>query len=62
VEKEAFEWLLGERGMGDDTVVVLYGDRNNWFAAYACWYLKNLRARGRPHPRRRPPEVDRRGT
>ena len=40
VEKEVFERLLGERGVGNDSVVVLYGDKNNWFAAYAYWYLK----------------------
>src|SRR5215218_5298897 len=40
VEKEAFERLLGERGIANDTAVVLYGDKNNWFAAYAYWYLK----------------------
>ena len=40
VDKEAFERLLGSRGIGNDTTVVLYGDRNNWFAAYAYWYLK----------------------
>ncbi len=40
VEKPEFEQLLGSRGIGNDTTVVLYGDRNNWFAAYAYWYLK----------------------
>ncbi len=40
VSREAFEQLLGERGIGTDTSVVLYGDKNNWFAAYAYWYLK----------------------
>jgi thiosulfate/3-mercaptopyruvate sulfurtransferase len=40
VEKERFEQLLGERGIGNETTVVLYGDKNNWFAAYAYWYLK----------------------
>lgn len=40
VEKEDFERLLGSRGIGNDTTVVLYGDKNNWFAAYAYWYLK----------------------
>jgi thiosulfate/3-mercaptopyruvate sulfurtransferase len=40
VEKEAFERLLGRRGIGNDTALVLYGDKNNWFAAYAYWYLK----------------------
>src|SRR4051794_18639112 len=40
VEKDAFEQLMGSRGIGNDTTVVLYGDKNNWFAAYAYWYLK----------------------
>jgi thiosulfate/3-mercaptopyruvate sulfurtransferase len=40
VEREEFERLLGERGIGNDTSLVLYGDKNNWFAAYAYWYLK----------------------
>ena len=40
VEKDVFEELLGARGIGNDTTVVLYGDKNNWFAAYAYWYLK----------------------
>jgi thiosulfate/3-mercaptopyruvate sulfurtransferase len=40
VEKDAFERLLASRGIGNDTTVVLYGDKNNWFAAYAYWYLK----------------------
>jgi thiosulfate/3-mercaptopyruvate sulfurtransferase len=40
VDKETFERILGERGIGNDTTVVLYGDKNNWFAAYAYWYLK----------------------
>jgi thiosulfate/3-mercaptopyruvate sulfurtransferase len=40
VEKADFEVLLGSRGIGGDTTVVLYGDKNNWFAAYAYWYLK----------------------
>ena len=40
IEKDAFEQLLGSRGIGNDTTVVVYGDKNNWFAAYAYWYLK----------------------
>jgi thiosulfate/3-mercaptopyruvate sulfurtransferase len=40
VEKDAFEQLLGSCGIGNDTTVVVYGDKNNWFAAYAYWYLK----------------------
>jgi thiosulfate/3-mercaptopyruvate sulfurtransferase len=40
VEKDAFEQLMGARGISNDTTVVVYGDKNNWFAAYAYWYLK----------------------
>ncbi|MBD0291304.1 MAG: sulfurtransferase [Thermoleophilia bacterium] len=40
VDRETFERLLGERGIGNETTVVVYGDKNNWFAAYAYWYLK----------------------
>jgi thiosulfate/3-mercaptopyruvate sulfurtransferase len=40
VDRETFERLLGGLGIGTDTAVVLYGDKNNWFAAYAYWYLK----------------------
>jgi len=31
---------FGKSGIGKDTTVVLYGDNNNWFAAYALWQLK----------------------
>ncbi len=40
VSRAEFERLMGERGIANDTSVVLYGDKNNWFAAYAYWYLK----------------------
>jgi thiosulfate/3-mercaptopyruvate sulfurtransferase len=40
VEKPEFEQLLGRLGISNDTTVVVYGDKNNWFAAYAYWYLK----------------------
>jgi thiosulfate/3-mercaptopyruvate sulfurtransferase len=32
--------LFGSRGVSNDHTIVLYGDRNNWFAAYTYWYLK----------------------
>ena len=32
--------LLGSHGISSDHTIVLYGDRNNWFAAYTYWYLK----------------------
>jgi len=37
---EAFGRLFGEHGIANDHLIVLYGDRNNWFAAYTYWYLK----------------------
>ncbi len=40
ISKEALEKLLGESGIGNDTTIVLYGDNNNWFAAWALWQLK----------------------
>jgi thiosulfate/3-mercaptopyruvate sulfurtransferase len=40
VDKPAFERLMSGRGISNDTTLVLYGDKNNWFAAYAYWYLK----------------------
>ncbi len=36
----AFGELFGRHGISNDHTVVLYGDRNNWFAAYTYWYLK----------------------
>jgi len=40
IDKAALERLLGQSGVSNDTTVVLYGDNNNWFAAYALWQLK----------------------
>ena len=37
---EEFGALFGSRGISNDQTIVLYGDRNNWFAAYTYWYLK----------------------
>jgi thiosulfate/3-mercaptopyruvate sulfurtransferase len=39
-EPKAFEELLGKAGITADTTIVLYGDNNNWFAAWAFWQLK----------------------
>ncbi len=35
-----FGELFGRHGISNDHLVILYGDRNNWFAAYTYWYLK----------------------
>ncbi len=40
IDKAALEKLLGESGISNDTTILLYGDNNNWFAAYALWQLK----------------------
>jgi thiosulfate/3-mercaptopyruvate sulfurtransferase len=37
---DEFGELLGSRGISNEHTIVLYGDRNNWFAAYTYWYLK----------------------
>ncbi|MFZ7087921.1 sulfurtransferase [Curtobacterium sp. RRHDQ10] len=37
IDGEAFARLVGGKGIGRDTTVVLYGDKNNWWAAYALW-------------------------
>jgi len=37
VGKQDFEKLLSKAGVKDDTTVVLYGDTNNWFAAWGAW-------------------------
>jgi len=37
----AFAELMDRLGISNDTLVVLYGGNNNWFAAYAYWYFKS---------------------
>ena len=38
--RDEFSDLLSASGIGPDTTIVLYGDNNNWFAAWAYWQLK----------------------
>lgn len=40
IPKDAFEKLMADSGIGNDTTVILYGDNNNWFAAWAAWQMK----------------------
>ena len=40
ITKEGLEELLGNAGISNDDAVVLYGDNNNWFAAYGFWLLE----------------------
>lgn len=35
-----FEQLMSEKGIANDTTVVFYGDKNNWWACYAFWVFK----------------------
>jgi thiosulfate/3-mercaptopyruvate sulfurtransferase len=37
VSKERFEQILSEKGISNDTTVVFYGDKSNWWACYAFW-------------------------
>ena len=43
LSKEQLEALLGRSGVSHNTTLVLYGDFNNWFAAFAFWDLKYYR-------------------
>ena len=38
--REEFSELLSASGIAPDTTIVLYGDNNNWFAAWALWQYK----------------------
>jgi thiosulfate/3-mercaptopyruvate sulfurtransferase len=40
LDADAFGELMGSRGISNEHTVVLYGDRNNWFAAYTYWYFR----------------------
>src|SRR3954471_20229082 len=40
VSSEQFERLLRDKGIDESTTVVFYGDKNNWWAAYAFWVFQ----------------------
>ena len=40
VDKAGFERLAAKRGIGNNTTVVFYGDRNNWYATYTFWLFR----------------------
>ena len=40
INKDDMERLLGSSGIDNDTTIILYGDNNNWFAAWAFWQIK----------------------
>jgi thiosulfate/3-mercaptopyruvate sulfurtransferase len=40
IDKAGFEKLAASRGIANDTTVVFYGDRNNWYATYTFWLFR----------------------
>ena len=40
IDKDRFAALCSEKGISNDTTVVFYGDKNNWWACYAFWVFK----------------------
>jgi len=40
VSRNQLEELLRDAGVDDDTLIVFYGDNDNWFAAWAYWQLR----------------------
>lgn len=40
LSKDQLEKFLGDSGIDNNTTIILYGDNNNWFAAWAFWQLK----------------------
>jgi thiosulfate/3-mercaptopyruvate sulfurtransferase len=37
IDQQGFEKLMSHWGVSNDTTIVLYGDRNNWYACYSFW-------------------------
>lgn len=40
IDKAGFEALMSKIGATNDTTIVFYGDKNNWWAAYALWVFR----------------------
>lgn len=40
LQREQFQQLLRSRGINQDTTIVFYGDKNNWWATYAFWVFR----------------------
>ena len=40
LDEQRFEQLMRQLGIANDTTVVFYGDKNNWWATYALWVFK----------------------
>ncbi len=42
IDADGFNALMSRLGISRDTTIVLYGDRNNWWAAYAYWFFRYM--------------------
>lgn len=42
IDEQGFDELMGSKGITPDSTVVFYGDRTNWWAAYAYWFFKYM--------------------
>lgn len=40
IDEAGFNQLMASKGISNDTTVILYGDKSNWWAAYALWFFK----------------------
>lgn len=40
IDEAGFKTLMESKGISNDTTVILYGDKSNWWAAYALWFFK----------------------
>jgi thiosulfate/3-mercaptopyruvate sulfurtransferase len=40
VDRDRLQKLLRSKGINNDTTIVFYGDKNNWWATYALWVLQ----------------------
>jgi thiosulfate/3-mercaptopyruvate sulfurtransferase len=40
IDREGFGRLASSRGIGNETTVIFYGDRNNWYATYTFWLFR----------------------
>ena len=40
IDRKSFEKLMERNGISNDTTVIFYGDKNNWWATYAFWVFQ----------------------
>ena len=45
VDRDRLQRLLRSKGINNDTTIVFYGDKNNWWATYALWVLSSSGSR-----------------